>query len=149
MAYSTVTLDPYAEHMKRIAVITAAIMLAGCTATAIPPAELSGWDEKWQCSASLSELGPITLVGMREVGMVWFEGQRYETAFLAEGLHRRWNWCAVEGEEVSGADPDRTYYNCAFVIRPDGMGFYFDFKDAEFGEDKTSSGTFRCRRLRA
>ena len=134
--------------MKRSIVVAVAVGLAGCVVSGIPPEELSGWDERWQCSASLSELGPVTLVGSGTFGAVWFEGQRHETSFLAEGLHRRWNWCGREREEDPGADPDRTYYDCAFIINPDGMGYYFDFKDAEVGEDQTSSGTFRCRRLR-
>ena len=77
------------------------------------------------------------------------QGQRYETSFLTEGLHRRWNWCGREHEEDEGAEPDTIYYDCAFIIQPNGMGFYFDFKDAEVGEDQDSSGTFRCRKLRA
>ena len=134
--------------MKRAVVVTVAITLAGCVLTGIPPEELSGWDERWQCSASLSELGPITLVGTGRFGAVWFEGRRYETSFLAEGLHRRWNWCGSEREGDESADPDRIYYDCAFIIQPTGMGFYFDFKDAKVGEDQDSSGTFRCRQLR-
>ena len=80
--------------------------------------------------------------------MEWFEGRRYAAWFRAEGLHRRWNWCSTEREGDPAAEPGMIYYECAFIVYPDGGGTYFDFQDVKIGEEKHAYSNVRCRKLR-
>lgn len=110
------------------------------------PEELGMWDERWRCSSIPSTVGPVTLLANKSgFGEVLFEGDRHPTKFEVQGLHRRWNWCFHSRPHE---DPNLTYYNCAFIIGPNGRGSYFDFQATDVGEDTKASAAFDCRRIR-
>ncbi len=69
--------------------------------------------------------------------MIKFGDISHKTQFYINGFSRRWNW---QANLIRGHD-------YAFIIRPNLIGFYYDFTDLKPGETSKQSDTaYTCKR---
>ena len=101
--------------------------------------------ERWRCfdpydydwNTVLVELTQLTAVGETQgIGQISVAGVTYRAHFQIEGLNKRWNFGEVR--EVGKGWP------YAFVIRPDGLGGYYDFLHIKDNGMAAPRQAFRC-----
>jgi hypothetical protein len=73
----------------------------------------------------------------RTGGTIEVAGVKWETAFQVEGFDRRWDF----GQRKTGG------YRYSFVIEPDGIGRYYDFRDGDHADRATD--IMECRQVRS
>ena len=97
--------------------------------------------EKFKCQAGTPWISGYKIVlratinDDKETGTIQVSGVLYQTTYSVEGINRRWDWDMQEDSS----------YDYAFVLKPGGTGFFFDFSSAEGGETNTSSQSFSCK----
>lgn len=131
------------------AAITAAFLLAGCTAPyQIDPGDIEeGEFERLGCGDYVNGCGlgecPVKLTADFDTRTaVEVAGTINPTLFRLVGLERRWDW----GDDGDGG------YPYAVTIETDGTGQYYDFStvmaDADGGYRTKPSALFKRHRLR-
>ena len=108
--------------------------------------------ERWKCYSPMDFFGGKEKVIVKALryemskeiaapftrGEIHVAGQVYKASFTVEGFDRTWYFGPLEDLD---ADKPTVFM---FSIRPDGIGFYYDFSDVAKGEKTTSSQVFRC-----
>ncbi|MXY41216.1 MAG: hypothetical protein F4160_04020 [Rhodospirillaceae bacterium] len=132
---------------RSVAAILGTLPLAGCLAT--PPTSntantTNAYEERWTCC--VHQVGvycpnavDVTLTADRDksTGVITFGDIIQETHFHIDGFSRRWGW---QRNAIRG-------YDYAFIIRPNLIGFYYDFTDLKPDEtSKTSDASYTCKR---
>jgi hypothetical protein len=146
-------------NMKKIttniAILSSTLLLASCMQ---PPTKPSGprtivlnnqtYNEaelgkftSWICNDGDDEKGTLIEVGifsnpdLQNSGFILFDGG-YKgdlTKFRREGVNSRWDW-----------GPNKTDY--AFITKPDGTGFYYDFSSTIEGGVANAPGDYECEK---
>jgi len=95
----------------------------------------------WKCVEyydgwrTLVEVGIFSNPDLSTTGFVLYDGKNtgVPTSYQRQGLNRRWDW------GTGGA-------SYAFVIKPDGTGFYYDFSSVPAGETTESKESYKCHK---
>jgi len=95
----------------------------------------------WICNGEDSDKGTLLEVGLfsnadlHGAGFILFDGgyTGQLTKYRREGVNNRWDW-----------GPNDVDY--AFIIKPDGTGFYYDFSSSVEGVPVTSKEVYECIR---
>jgi len=90
---------------------------------------------QWTCSNYLDngmdmlyQLGPKYILSV-------IDNEKIEADYHREGLTYRWDWGDTPGK-----------YDYAFIIKPDGLGLYYDFRTVK-GTDKVKAvNLFKCKK---
>lgn len=124
--------------------LLAALITLGLVTGCVSSETANVGEERWTCCAH--QVGvycpnavDVALSANRAkgTGMIRFGDIVESTNFKIEGFSRRWNW---------KLNP-RLGYDYAFIIRPNLLGFYFDFTDLKAGETRGESKTaYTCKR---
>ncbi len=93
----------------------------------------------WRCkdyvseSSALFELGKFTNSKLSGSGFVLYDGGNSGelTNYRRSGINHRWNW-GPNGAEFT------------FIIKPDGVGRFYDFSSVPSGERIKSYGIYKC-----
>jgi len=138
-----------------IIILSATLLLASCVTP--PTAKPSGprtivlgsevYNEanlgkftSWLCNGDDSDQGTLIEVGMFSNAdlngagfMLYDSGDTGRlTKYRREGINSRWDW------GPTGVD-------YAFIIKPDGTGFYYDFSSTVEGVPVTSKDVYECK----
>ena len=132
---------------RSLAAILGTLALAGCLAT--PPTSntvntTNAHEERWTCC--VHQVGVhcpnavdviLTADRHKNFGVIKFGDISHKTHFYIDGFSRRWGW---QSNAIKG-------YEYAFIIRPNLIGFYYDFTDLKLGEtSKKSDAAYTCKR---
>ena len=101
---------------------------------------ISGDGLNWRCSGRKDtvQLTAQLVSDNQGVGQVSVGGLTHEAEFRIAGFDRRWDFGGDVGK-LWGAQ-----HNYAFVIRPDGVGGYYDFSIVEPGEATGPKRVYDC-----
>ena len=99
--------------------------------------EVYGSIEIWECrefpdgDKVLFEVGRFE--GVSQYGFILHDGSSSGdlTRYQRQGINKRWSW------ETTGG-------SFSFVLKPDGIGHYYDFTGVADGEKIKSTDIFRC-----
>jgi hypothetical protein len=148
--------------LKYLMALTACMVLISCASThsrAKAPSATSGGSRtiildggrvsedavggftSWYCVDFIDEGEILVEVGFFNnpdfglVGFILFEGgySGEFTSYRRDGLNHRWDW-----------GPNKNDY--AFVIKPDGVGLYYDFTVVPKGEPTKARDVYRCKK---
>ena len=140
------------KNAIQVALIIPTLFLMGCETMSISSTrtiELDGKSyseeelgpfESWVCrdhvygGKILVEVGRFNDPNLSNIGFVLYDGTSTGelTSYQRKGTNLRWDW-----------GPDGN--NFAFVLKPDGIGHYFDFTKSSDGSAE-SDGIYRCKR---
>lgn len=137
-----------------IAILSATLLLASCAP--IPPSTPSkprlivlengtyneadlGRFSSWRCNGEDSDKGTLIEVGLftnadlNGVGFILYDGSHsgQTTKYRREGINQRWDWGPTNVE-------------FAFIIKPDGTGFYYDFSASFEGVPVKAKDVYEC-----
>ena len=101
--------------------------------------EEHGSFEIWECreyirgNKVLFEVGRFVDSDLSQYGFILYDGSSSGdlTIYQRRGLNERWSW------ETTGG-------SFSFIIKPDGIGLYYDFSDVPNGEKIKARDVFRC-----
>jgi hypothetical protein len=106
--------------------------------------ESTGKFNSWRCVAYTGaglpvELGYFDNPKMDGVGFVLYDGgdSGETTKYQRSGINERWDW---------GWNEARGAYLYAFIIKPSGMGLYYDFTTALNGPKDNPDDVYDCRK---
>ena len=155
------------ETSKRILIVSVLILfITGCTTLESPSTEpassrspkpeeplsrtivLNGKEyseeeygpfEIWECRETfdgdkvLFEVGRFVNPDYPIGGFILYDGSSSGdlTYYKREGLNKRWDWETIGG-------------SFSFILKPDGIGLYYDFSDVPDGEKVKSTDVYRC-----
>lgn len=125
--------------MNKILIVTAALSLQSCATYMPPPTPVDGqqvFDCRERFSDNYSVLIRATATPAENNGTVMVAGVIHQASYEVSGFDREWRFGSIM------ADGGIPY---AFIIKPDGTGYYFDFTLAKSGEHTVSSSdSFEC-----
>lgn len=138
-----------------IVILSAVLLLASCVT---PPLKSSGprtivlGDEtynetnlgkftSWLCTGEDDDKGTLVEVGLfnnadlHGAGFILYDGDHSGelTKYRREGINQRWDW------GPTGVD-------YAFIIKPDGTGFYYDFSSTLEGVPVKAKDVYECNK---
>ncbi len=88
--------------------------------------------ETWSCKGTDDVLVVANIDKNRETGSINAAGIEHQTKFRVKGFNRRWDFDS---------------YKYSFIIKPDGLGLYYDFSSIEEGEKVGPSLTTECEKI--
>lgn len=100
--------------------------------------EVAGGFTSWYCKDFINEDKVVIEVGFYEdspfdwLGFVLYDGgfTGESALYQRKGLQHRWDW-----------GPNGNY---AFIIKPDGIGLYYDFSLVSSGESTKANDVYKC-----
>ena len=89
--------------------------------------------ENFGSNKVLFEIGRFVNSDLSQNGFILYDGSSSGdlTNYQRQGINKRWEWETTEGRFL-------------FVLKPDGMGHYYDFTGVADGVSKKSDDIFRC-----
>ena len=124
--------------MNKLLILTTALALQSC-ANYMPPLDDTDSEQVFNCrekySDNYSVLVRATAIPAEGIGTIEVAGVKHPATYKVSGFDRDWRF----GPMVDGG------HIFAFIIKPDGMGYYFDFSLQKPNElHATSSDSFQC-----